>query len=105
MYTLGAGRILIKSIIIVCRLNLMAWTASWAHRIGENREKKDDKIKLSVQTSSTCGLSWKIIMVPLFKVSSEMSGRTSDPKNAGLACFTLIVRPFFSCVFAAGDRT
>ena len=46
MYTLGAGRILIKSIIIVCLLNLMAWKASWAHRTGENEEKKDnDKIK------------------------------------------------------------
>ena len=40
MYNLGAGRILIKSIIIVCLLNLMAWKASWAHRTGEN-EKKD----------------------------------------------------------------
>ena len=48
MYTLGAGRILIKSIIIVFLLNLMAWKASWAHRTGENekRKKKDnDKIK------------------------------------------------------------
>ena len=46
MYTLGAWRILIKSIIIVCLLNLMAWKASWAHRTGENEEKKDnDKIK------------------------------------------------------------
>ena len=47
MYILGAGRILIKSIIIVCRLNLMAWKSSWAHRTGEN-EKKDDKIKKNV---------------------------------------------------------
>ena len=53
MYTLGAGRILIKSIIIVCLLNLMAWKDSWAHRTGEN-EKKNDKIKKSVQTSSAC---------------------------------------------------
>ena len=47
MYTLGARRILIKSIIIVCLLNLLAWKASWAHRIGENEKKmkKDDKIK------------------------------------------------------------
>ena len=46
MYTLGAGRIFIKSIIIVCLLNLMAWKASWAHRTGENEGKKDnDKIK------------------------------------------------------------
>ena len=46
MYTLGAGRIFIKSIMIVCLLNLMAWKASWAHRTGENEEKKDnDKIK------------------------------------------------------------
>ena len=55
MYTLGAGRILIKSIIIVCILNLMEWKASWAHRTGENEEKKgNDKIKKSVQTSSAC---------------------------------------------------
>ena len=46
MYTLGAGRIFIKSIIIVCLLNLMAWKASWVHITGENEEKKDnDKIK------------------------------------------------------------
>ena len=46
MYTLGAGRLLIKSIIIVCLLNLLAWKASWAHRTGENEEKKDnDKMK------------------------------------------------------------
>ena len=42
IYTLGAGRILIKSIIIVCLLNLMA---SWAHRTGENEKKDNDKIK------------------------------------------------------------
>ena len=56
MYTLGAGRILIKSIIIVCFLNLMAWKARCAHRTGENEKKKDnDKIKKkSVQTSSVC---------------------------------------------------
>ena len=47
MYTLGAGRILIKSIIIVCLLNLMAWKASWAHRTGENGKKDNDKIKKS----------------------------------------------------------
>ena len=40
MYTLGAGRILIKSNIIVCLLNLMAWKASWAHRTGENENEK-----------------------------------------------------------------
>ena len=40
MYTLGAGRILIKSIIILCFFNLMAWRASWAHRKGENEKKK-----------------------------------------------------------------
>ena len=45
MYTLGAGRILIKSIIIVCLLNLLAWKASWAHRTGEN-EKKEEKIMI-----------------------------------------------------------
>ena len=56
--TLSAGRILIKSIIIVCLLNLLAWKASWAHRTGENDEKKDnDKIKKAVQTSSACGLA------------------------------------------------
>ena len=58
MYTLGAGRILIKSIIIVCLLKLMAWYASWAHRTGENGEKKDnDKIKKSVQTSGACAIT------------------------------------------------
>ena len=58
MYTLGAGGILIKKIIIVCFFNLMAWKASWAHRTGENGKKKDnDKIKKkSVQTSSACDL-------------------------------------------------
>ena len=55
MYTLGAGTILIKSIIIVCFFNLLAWKASWAHRTGENGKKDDDKIKKSVQTSSACG--------------------------------------------------
>ena len=56
MYTLGAEKILIKSIVIECLLNLMAWMASWAHRTGENGKKKDnDKIKKSVQTSSACG--------------------------------------------------
>ena len=39
MFTLGAGRIFIKSIIIVCLLNLMACKASWAHRTGENEKK------------------------------------------------------------------
>ena len=34
----------------------MAWKASFAHRTGENEEKKDNaKIKKSVQTSSACG--------------------------------------------------
>ena len=45
MSTLGAGRILIKNIIIVCLLNLMAWKASCAHRTGENAIKYNDKIK------------------------------------------------------------
>ena len=45
MYTLGAGRTLIKSIIIVCLLNLLAWKASWAHRTCENEKKDYDKIK------------------------------------------------------------
>ena len=41
MCTLGAGRMLIKSIIIVwVFFNLMAWKASWAHRTGENEKKK-----------------------------------------------------------------
>ena len=57
MYTLGAGRILIKSIIIVWLLNLMAWMASCAHRTGENEKKDNDKIKKSVQTSSACDLT------------------------------------------------
>ena len=57
MYTLGAGRILIKSIIIVCLLNLMAWKASCAHRTGEKKEKDNDKIKKSVQTSSACAVT------------------------------------------------
>ena len=39
MYTLGAGRILIKSNITVCLWNLMAWKASWAHITGENEKK------------------------------------------------------------------
>ena len=55
MYALGAGRILKKSFIIVCLLNLLAWKASCAHRTGENEKKDNDKIKKSVQTSSTCG--------------------------------------------------
>ena len=45
MYTLGAGKIFIKSIIIVCLLNLMAWKASWVHRTCENEEKKKIMIK------------------------------------------------------------
>ena len=44
-FTLGAGKILIKRIIIVCLLNLMAWKASCAHRTGENEKKDNDKIK------------------------------------------------------------
>ena len=55
MYTLGAGRILIKSIIIVSLLNLLAWKASCHHRPGVNEKKDNDKIKKSVQTSSACG--------------------------------------------------
>ena len=57
MYTLGAGRILIKSIIIVCVSNLLAWKASWAHRTGENEKKDNNKIKKLVQTSSACGIT------------------------------------------------
>ena len=49
MYTFGAGRILIKSVIIVFLLNPMAWKASCAHRTGENEKKEDnDKIKKNV---------------------------------------------------------
>ena len=55
MYTLGAGRISIKIIIIVCFLNLIAWKASWAHRTGENVGKKIMIKKKSVKTSSACG--------------------------------------------------
>ena len=58
MYTLGAGRILIKSIIIVCLLNILAWKASWAHTEQVKMKEKEDKIKKkSVQTSSACALS------------------------------------------------
>ena len=59
MYALGAGKILLKSIIIVWLLNLMAWkaTCSWAHRTGENEKKDNDKIKKSAQTSSACGMT------------------------------------------------
>ena len=35
-----------KSIIIVCLLNLMAWKASWAHRTGENEKKQNDNDKI-----------------------------------------------------------
>ena len=65
MYTLGAGRILIKSIIIVCLLNLLAWKASWAHRTGENEKKKEDndKIKKSVQMSSACDRTCSLNMI------------------------------------------
>ena len=59
MYTLGAGEILIKSIIKVCLLNLMAWKASCAHKTFEN-EKKNIKIKKLVQTSSACDLAFQI---------------------------------------------
>ena len=47
MYTLGAWRILIKSNISVCLLNLMAWKASWAHRTDENEKKKKDNDKIN----------------------------------------------------------
>ena len=43
MYTLGTGGILIKSIMIVCLLNLMAWKASYAHRTGENEKKYENE--------------------------------------------------------------
>ena len=58
MYTLGAGGILIKSIILVCLLNLMAWKASCAHRTGEN--EKNIEIKKLVQTSSACDVNGEV---------------------------------------------
>ena len=68
MYTLGAGKILIKSIIIMCLLNLLARKASWVYRTGENEKKKNnDKIKQSVQTSSACGVTW--LGMPTFFIS------------------------------------
>ena len=45
MYTLGAGRILIKSNIIVGLLNLMSWKASWIHRTSVNEKKIMIKLK------------------------------------------------------------
>ena len=73
MYTLGAGRILIKSIIIVCLLNLLAWKASWVHRTGENEKKDNDKIKTSVQTSSACELSStsQLISKSIYRITIE----------------------------------
>ena len=74
MYTLGAGRILIKSIIIVRLLNLLAWKASWAHRTGENEKKDNDKINKSVQTSSACGPSvTETVVCVIFARSSFLS--------------------------------
>ena len=56
LYTLDAGSILIESIMIMYRLNLMAWKASLAHRRDEMEKKiMILKIKKSVQTSSACG--------------------------------------------------
>ena len=77
MYTLGAGRILIKSIIIVYFFNLMAWKASWAHRTGENKKKDNDKIKIkkSVQTSSACGILWSCRMNALLKSNERTTKR------------------------------
>ena len=59
MYTLGAGRILIKSIIIVCLLNLLAWKASWAHRTGEKKEDNTIKKSLSKRRAPVPGPVWK----------------------------------------------
>ena len=59
MYTLGAGRILIKSIINVCLLNLLAWKASWAHRTGENGKKDNDEIKIS-QSKRRAPVFWSV---------------------------------------------
>ena len=53
MYTLGAGRIFIKSIIIVCLLNLMAWKASWAHRTGGLTEQVGGRTGLMVRASDS----------------------------------------------------
>ena len=59
MYTLGAGRILIRSNTIVCLLNLMAWKASLAHRTGENEEKKDSyKIKNQSKRRAPVNTYW-----------------------------------------------
>ena len=60
MYTLGAGRIFIKKFfIIVCLLNLMAWSgrlAGLTEQVKMKRKKDNDKIKNKpVQTSSACG--------------------------------------------------
>ena len=67
MYTLGAGRKLIKRNIFVCLLNLMAWKASWAHRTGENEKKINDKIIKSVQTSSAFGIKFALLETADFK--------------------------------------
>ena len=48
MCTLNAGWILIESIEIVCRLNLMACESSWAHRPRENakhNKRNNNEIK------------------------------------------------------------
>ena len=73
MYTLGAGRIFIKSIIIVCLLNLMAWNASWAHRTGENEEKKDnDKIKNRSKRRAP------VVLCRYFSVGNNQDGFSDD---------------------------
>ena len=84
MYTLGAGRILIKSIIIVFLLNLMAWKASWGHRTGENEKKDNDKIKKSVQTSSACGQILRRISPPYPKGYEKESRRDRGLTHVGI---------------------
>ena len=48
MYTLGAGRILIKkyyNCVLIESIGMEGY--SWAHRTGENEKKNNDKIKKS----------------------------------------------------------
>ena len=71
MYTLGAGRIFIKSIINVCLLNLMAWKANWAHRTGENEEKKNDEIKTRSKRRAP------VVQLDLNELSSDASSGSS----------------------------
>ena len=86
MYTLGAGRILIKSNIIVCLLNLKAWKAGCAHRTGENEKKGNDKIKKSVQTSSACDFAgWFATIVDICENTTFTSEKTIHLTTDGKA--------------------